>query len=136
MVWPFVLILVGSTKGLGSIYLKGVIMPKLTLEDGTVVEISQTSYDNLKEATKKDWRDAFIEKIGVGIEKVECSMADAIKVNSCEDCTRLRSLMKYVLKFENGGFWLDGHGLHFVTRGYGCAEKATYQHAKEFLQNL
>ena len=109
-------------------------MPKITLENGTVVEISEASYKELQEATKKDWRDAFL---GIGIEnteKVEYSCTIAIKINRCSSCTSPRMLMKYVLLFEFGGFWYGPDGLHFVTNGAGNDPKATYQHAKTFIE--
>lgn len=114
-------------------------MPKITLENGTDVEISKESYEELQKATSKDWRDAFLENSNCGdasIEKAEESGSDAIKINDCSGSTSLKKLMKYVCCFPYGGFWYTKTGLYFVTSGYGSDTKATYQHAKHFIENI
>lgn len=46
-----------------------------------------------------------------------------------------RSLLKYVIRFDGGGFWYCvDHGLTFVTNGINSDELATYEDAKHFLE--
>ena len=110
-------------------------MPKITLENGTSLEISQESYNELQKATQKDWRDAFIEHGHyVDMEKVTYSMAFALKIVECGSCVSQRVLMRYVLSFSDGGFWYGRDGLYFVISGYGAHADATYKHAKDFIK--
>lgn len=111
-------------------------MPKITLENGTDVEISEGSYNELQKAASKDWRDAFIEHGYPGdMEKVTHSMAFALKIVKCGVFIDQRMLMRYVLSFPDGGFWYGDEGLYFVTVGYGRHPGATYQHARKFIEN-
>lgn len=111
-------------------------MPKITLENGTSLEISQESYNEFRKAASKDWRDAFIEHgDSEDMVKVEHSCTDAINIVRCGDCTEQRLLMKYVLSFPNGGFWYSDKVLYFVTKGITSHPDATYQHARKFIEN-
>ena len=109
-------------------------MRTIKLEDGTEIKISESSYKAFEKVTKKDWRDAFIEKYDE-LEKVKYNGANCLKIPHHNSCTKYRKVMEYGLLFINGGFWFDENGLHFVMHGYDSNTDATYQHAKEFLEN-
>lgn len=83
----------------------------------------------------KDWRDAFVEAgIITNSMKTEESDADAIRIRNNGMCTKYNTLMKYIVSFEGGGFWLQHKGLYFVTKGTGSDPQATYQNAKNFIK--
>jgi|AACY02.16.fsa_nt_gi hypothetical protein len=86
--------------------------------------------------TGKDWRDAFVEA-GIITEDMKSNYGSAIEIEIilCTVCNQYGSLCQYVGQFENGGFQLSKNGgLHFVTKGVGSDEEATYEDAKAFLK--
>lgn len=103
----------------------------------TSIELKRAMDYKKKEETAKDWRDAFIEFYANlhNYNKNEYSSANCLKITYCGCCTDYRILMEYVLLFKQGGFWFDGQGLNFITKGVGSDPLATYEHAKNFLKN-
>lgn len=87
----------------------------------------------------KDWRDAFLEHhdyTTFKINKKEYAGADTLQITRCGDCTYPQLLLKYVLQFKNGGFWFEeaDSKLYIVTEGFGSDGDATYEGAKEFIE--
>ena len=85
----------------------------------------------------KDWRDAFLESVNGEIMESEThGLADAINVVHNLDCTSLQCLMNYCSSFTNGGVWIDPEdGVFFVTSRIGSDPEATYEDAKQFIEN-
>lgn len=84
-----------------------------------------------------DWRDAFIEKLGNRYTKVESSDRKAIRVSREGKCDHPAVLLAYVSSFRAGGFWYEPEGgLDFVLSGSNTLDTATYQHAKQFINDF
>jgi len=87
------------------------------------------------ENVKTDWRQAFVKE-GIITEDmcVEYSCADSIRIERCGNCNEYQLIAGYVSQFDKGGFWYGKDGLHFVTRGVGSDEDATYEDALEYIK--
>jgi len=82
----------------------------------------------------KDWRHAFLE-VGI-IEKEELKQyndSDCIKIKQNQNSYYYNLICGYVAQFEEGGFWFNEEGLHFITRSYSSDEEATYEDAKTYI---
>lgn len=89
-----------------------------------------------KSNENKDWRDAFIEAGVIEREQLICKWsANAIQITECKRRTKYLILCAYISQFSSGGFWLIGFDLYFVTSGTGSDSNATYENAKEFINN-
>jgi len=85
----------------------------------------------------KDWRDAFIEKLGKYYEKSNYADSWCIKCNNESICSDGAVLLSYVTLFQRGGFWYDiNEGLHFVVGPVKNHDTATYEHALKFINNF
>ena len=103
----------------------------------SVIKVFETFIrDKLEEKKEKRWYHAFLEENwnDYGISFSDFSDAECLQIEECGDCDTFRKLMEYVLKFDEGGFWFEDGNLYFTLGGL-FVPKATYEHARKFLDN-